>query len=203
MTRRTFVRMAPALAISAVTPATLIVPVHRAMNTRARCTPEQLSQFWWKIWPEAVRDFHRSGIDFQTTDGTLEIKRSPGDRPIFTALKHAAINLVITDQIPMAWDNGRALAGVTTRYESYHLCLIALNHAHGHQVPFLSVNTCVHEILHALLQDIFEPRPKGLAGYGRELRIDSYATCLWLFGDSGAVRKSAEVYLRRLGPRAA
>ena len=199
MTRRDFV-WAAAVATAAASPAPkpLIVPVHRVLDSRAKCTPEQLRGFSWSIWPEAVRDFNRAGIRFQTSEATGEIRRSAGDRPIVVGLERAVLNLVLTDRIPMYWDNGRALAGVTTLQEGYHLCVIALNYAHGHQVPFLSVNTCVHELLHALLLDIFVSRPKWLQTGGREFRIDSYATALWLFHHDAGIRKSAQAYVDRL-----
>jgi hypothetical protein len=98
----------------------------------------------------------------------------------------------------MKWDNGRALAGITTIQGGYHVCLIALQYAHGNQVPYLSVNTCVHELLHALMQDVFVRRPTWYQTGGREFRIDSYATGLWLFHDGAAIRKSAQAYLDRL-----
>src|SRR5207302_1939811 len=125
-------------------------------------------------------------------------RRSPGDKPIFVGLRRGVINLVLTDHIPMHWDSGRGLAGVTTIYDSYHVCLVALRYAHGNQIPFLSVNTCVHELLHALLQDIFVSHPKWFQAEGRELRIDWFATSLCLFHDGAAVRNSAEEYLGRL-----
>jgi hypothetical protein len=98
----------------------------------------------------------------------------------------------------MAWDNGKALAGVTTIHEGFHLCVIALGYAHPHQVPFISVNTCVHELLHALLQDVYVSRPDWYQTGGREFRIDSFATGLWLFHDGAAIRKSAQAYVDRL-----
>jgi hypothetical protein len=199
MTRRDFVSTtAAAAAIPSISQAPLIVPVHLVMDTRAKCTPEQLRRFSSSIWPEAVRDFRRCGLQIQSTQRTGEIRRSPAGRPVFTGLQHGVINLVLTDHIPMEWDNGRALLGVTTRSDGYHLCMVALGYAHGHQIPFLSVNTCVHELLHVLLQDIFVSRPKGLPGHGREFRIDWYATRLWLFHDGAAIRKSAQAYLSRL-----
>jgi hypothetical protein len=168
------------------------------MDTRAQCPPEQLHHFWSSIWPEAFRDFSGGGIDLQTSDGEGEIRSSPGDRPVFVGLRRSVINLVLTRHIPLYWDNGRALAGVSTLYQGYPVCMVALQYAHGNQVPFLSVNTCVHELLHALLQDIFVSRPKWFATRGREIRIDWYATGLWLFHDGDAIRKSAQVYLDRL-----
>ena len=98
----------------------------------------------------------------------------------------------------MEWDHGRGMAGVTTQYDGYHVCLIAAPRAHGNQVPFLSVNTCLHELLHVLMLDIYEPRPKGWEGERREMRIDWYATKLWLFRDGAEVRDSAEAYLRKV-----
>jgi hypothetical protein len=198
MTRRDFLWTSAATAAHAAAQKPLIVPVHRVMDIRTKCTPEQLRRFWWRIWPEAVRDFNRCGIQLQCTDVKGEIRLSPGDRPIFVGLQRGVVNLVLTDHIPMNWDKARSLAGVTTVYEGYHLCVIAISYAHGHQVPFLSVNTCVHEMLHLLLQDVFMRRPKWYQSNEREFRDDAYATRLWLFHDGAAIRKSAEVYLERL-----
>jgi hypothetical protein len=173
------------------------------MDARARSSPEHLHRFWWNVWPEAFRDFSRAGIELQTTDGPGEIRRSPAGRPILIGLRRGVINLVLTDRIPLHWDSGRSSAGVTTLYQGYHVCMIALRYAHGHQAPLVSVNTCVHELLHALLQDIFVTRPGWLESGGRELRIDWHATGLWLLKDGAAIRKSAQGYLARLRAAAA
>jgi hypothetical protein len=132
------------------------------MDIRTKCTPEQLNHFWWRVWPEAVRSFSHAGIQFQCTDVKGEIKISPGDRPIFVGLERGFINLMLTDRLPMAWDKARSLAGMTTLYEGYHLSVIAIGYAHGYQVPFLSTNTCVHELLHLLLQDVFLKARNGI-----------------------------------------
>ena len=197
VTRRNFLAMAAAAAASSPE-WPVSVPVRRVMDTRARCTSAELHRFWWSIWPEAVRDFHACGIQLQTSDAAGEIRRSAADRPIFLGLKPKVLNLVLTDRLPSFWDNGRSLAGVTTIYEGCHLCLLALRFAHVHRVPFLSTNTCVHEILHALLQDIYLGHPKPYQTAGREFRIDSLATGLWLFHNGSAIRKSARAYVGRL-----
>ena len=198
MTRRDFIGTAAAWAIRSGAPPRLVVPVHRIADARARCSPEQYRHFWWSIWPEAVRDFGRGGIELRASDGPGEVRRSPGDKPIFIGLRRGVINLVLTGHLPLYWDNDRALAGVTALSDGYPVCLIALRYAHGNQIPFLSVNTCVHELLHALLQDIFMSRPKWYQSGGREVRIDWHATCLWLFGDGAAIRRSAQACLGRL-----
>jgi hypothetical protein len=199
MTRREFLSTIPAAAlVPAASQALVVVPVHQILNSHANLLAEQIGSFWSRIWPEAVRDFGFCGIRFDCTVTTGEVKRSPGDRPVFTGLDRSVLNFVITDRIPMAWDGGRALSGVTTMFEGYPLCMVALNHAHCHQIPFLSVNTCVHELLHVLMLDIFEGRPDGFAGQAREFRIDCYATGLWLFHDGAAIRKSAHTYVERL-----
>jgi hypothetical protein len=201
MTRREIFLTAFGAVVPAVSQIPLIVPVRHVMDARAKWTPEQIRRFWSRIWPEAVRDLGRCGVQLQSSVSTGEVRRSPSGQPLFTGLDTGVINLVITDRIPMEWDNGRALSGVTTRYRGYHLCVLALNHAHGHQIPFLSINTCLHELLHALLQDIFESRPKGWLGEAREFRIDLYATRLWLLHDGAAIRKAAHAYLERLRSR--
>lgn len=197
MTRRDFIWTA-ASAIRPGTQARLLVPVHRVMDARAQCPPEQLQNFWSELWPEAFRDFSRGGIELQTSDGPGEVRLSPGNKPIFVGLRRGVINLVLTGHIPAHWDKGRALAGVSTIHDGYHVCMVALRYARGNQIPFLSVNTCVHELLHVLLQDVFVNRPKWFQTGGREFRVDWYATRLWLFHDGVAIRKSAQAYLDRL-----
>jgi len=176
----------------------LVVPVHRVMDRRTQCTDEQFRSFWRRVWPEAVRVFDGGGVQLQCTDATGEIRRSPADNPIFVGLRPGVINLVLTDHIPLAWDKSRALAGVSTLHEGYAICSIALRYAHGNQIPFVSVNTCVHELLHALLLDIFLSPQKGLPTMEHEFRADWYATLLWLFHDGAGPRRSGEACLRRL-----
>jgi hypothetical protein len=166
--------------------------------TDPQCADWLLDRFVNEIWPEALRDFSRCGVTLNASAQTGDIRRSPSGRPVFTQLGRGVINVVLTERVPLEWDEGRALAGVTTVYEGRHVCLIALRYAHCHQIPFLSVNTCVHEILHALLHDVFERRPPGLSGNAREFRIDYYATRLWLFREGTAVREAARVYADRL-----
>jgi hypothetical protein len=179
-------------------PARLVVPIHRIMDGHARNPPERVQHLWPRLWTEAAQDYRQGGIDFDISDGPGEVRHSAADNPIFVGLRGRAINLVVTDTIPMNWDGGRALAGVSTIHDGYHICMIALRYAHGNQVAFLSVNTCLHEILHVLLQDIFLKPPKWYQASAREARVDWYATRLWMFHDGEEVRKSGEVYLRRL-----
>jgi len=199
MTRREFMSAATAAPLlRAASRPPVIVPVHQLLDGRVKWRPEQVRYFWSSLWPEAVHDLERCGIQLQCSPRQGEVSRPPFRPPVITGLDGGAINLVVTDVIPMQWDNGLALGGVTTLYRGYHLCMIALNHAHCHQVPFVSLNTCLHELLHALLHDIFEGRPPGWRGQERELRIDWYATLLWLFHDGAAIRKAAEAYVERL-----
>jgi hypothetical protein len=195
MTRRQFLSFA---AVAAVSRQPLRVPLHIVTDTEVAWKPHQAEPFWWHIWPEAVSDFRRAGIVFDTSYTAAAVQRPPGRDPVVAGLERNAINLVLTNRIPMQWDQGRALCGVTLPYRGYHLCVIALDRAHGHQLPLLSVNTCTHELLHVLLLDIFDGRPAGLAGQAREFRIDCYATRLWLLHDGAAVRRMARNYLARL-----
>jgi hypothetical protein len=196
MTRRDF--LYAIAAPSPTIPAQITVPVHRIVDSKARFPSGSLQRFWHTIWPETFTDFGRGSIALQTTDGPGEVGHTAADRPLFTGLRRGVLNLVLTDTLPLYWDNARSLAGVTTLDRGYHLCLIALRYAHGDRVPFLSVNTCVHEILHALLLDIFLTRPSAYQVAEREYRIDWYATRLWLFHDGAAIRRPAQVYLDRL-----
>lgn len=80
-------------------------------DERAKLTAQQLRRFSSDIWPEAVRDFGRCGMQLQARDAGGEIGRTAGDRPVFKGFERGAINMVInmvlTDRIPMYWDNGR------------------------------------------------------------------------------------------------
>jgi len=179
----------------------VIVPVRRVMNARARCTAAQYRAFWWSIWPQAVQEFARCGVRFETTDATGDIRHLADGRPAFMGLQRGVLNLFLTDYVPMYWDNGRGLSGVTTMLAGgYHLCLVAIAYAHGNLVPFVSVNTCVHEMLHALMQDIYVQHPGALQTGGREFRIDAYATELWVLHRGAAIRESARRYIERLRP---
>jgi hypothetical protein len=140
---RDFISILAAAAIPFSAPSLLRVPVHRVMDARSHCTPEQL-------------------------------------------------------RLPLYWDKGRTLAGTSTLWDDFAVSMIALSYAHGDRIPFLSVNTCVHELLHALMQDIFVSRPKWYESDGREFRTDSYTTGLWLFHDGAAIRQSAQACLDRL-----
>lgn len=84
------------------------------------------------------------------------------------------------------------------RYRGHHMCMIAMSRAHVHEIPFISVNSCLHELLHVLLGDIFEPPTAGVQRELRELRVDALATRLWMFGAGGTIRESASASLARL-----
>jgi hypothetical protein len=71
----------------------------------------------------------RAGILLQPTRVEGEIKRSPAGRPQFAGLARGAVHIVITGRVPVDWDSGRGLAGVSTRYEGCALSVIALQQA--------------------------------------------------------------------------
>ncbi|MFN7939055.1 MAG: hypothetical protein U0R19_37355 [Bryobacteraceae bacterium] len=195
-TRRAFLTAPLAAASSA--PKGLDIPVSIIQDKRSQWNPDLIAHFWNRIWPQALNDLRRCGIrlDVKWVEG--EVKRLPSSRPSFAGLERGRLNIVITNRIPLEWDNGRGLNGVTTMHQGFHLCVIAVEYAHAHQAPFLSVNTCMHELLHALCLDIFENQPGGAEGAWREFCIDSFATRLWLFGDGAPIRASAEKYVQRL-----
>jgi hypothetical protein len=176
----------------------VIVPLHLVLDGLATWRPGQTDLFWRHLWPQTNVELGRCGIRLQSSFSIGGIWRPPGREPMLTGLVHGALNLVITNRIPMGWDRGRLLNGIATRYRGYHVCMIALDFAHGLQIPLLSVNTCTHELLHALMLDIFENRPPGLAGQLREFRIDWYATRLWMLHDGAAIRTAARQYVTRL-----
>ena len=198
--RRAMLRLGSAATACGATGGTssLKLPVHRIVDSRAGSTSEQLHHFWWTMWPECVRLVSRCGIELATTDSPGEIKRSPASRPIFAGVRRGALNIVVTRQVPLGWARGRGIAGVTTIWQGHHVCLIALDHAHANRIPLLAVNTLVHEMLHAVLQDVFVIRPTATDIEKHELHVNWIATRLWLLGDAPGLRESAEDYLLRL-----
>jgi hypothetical protein len=195
MTRREFAAVAAAGAGKAAEPLTL--PLVHVVDRHVVWKPGQIRRFTNRIWPEAVRDFGRCGIRIDAREVSGEVLRYPTGRPLFKGLQRGAINMVVTGFMPLSWDSGRALSGVAARYEGFDICLIALDQAHPHQVPFVSVNTCVHELLHVLLDDTASTRPPGWRGNMRESRIDWLATRLWLFGDGAEIYRSARLRLAK------
>jgi hypothetical protein len=202
LTRRQILSIAPAAALAPALAAgnrgAVTVPVRLVVDGLVKWKPGEIDRFQSGLWGEAVRDLLRCGVRLETTRVTGEVARPPYREPVISGINQGSLNFVITSDIPVQWDGGRALCGVTTLYRGYHLCMVAFGHAHGHQLPFFSVNTCLHEVLHALMGDIFENRPRGAAGQAREARIDYHATCLWMFGGDAAVRSAAEKYTARL-----
>jgi hypothetical protein len=176
----------------------LTIPVHRVTNQRVQWKEEELRQFSSAIWDEAVRDLARCGIDLGVTTAEGEIKAYPSSRPMFVGLQRGKLNVVLTDWLPQDWDAGRAIAGISTVYEGYHVSAISLRYAHGHRIPFLAVNTVLHEVLHFLLLDVFVAKPGMLRAGWREERVDWHATRLWLSGGDPVVLESGQRYLQTL-----
>jgi hypothetical protein len=108
------------------------------------------------------------------------------------------LNVVLTDTVPLDWDNGRSLPGVTTIHEGYHVSVIALKNAYANRLPLLAVNTVVHELLHVFRGDIFVRRSGLLNGADREAAVDWQATRLWLLGDAPRIKECARTYLQHL-----
>jgi hypothetical protein len=198
LTRRQLLTVSMAPALPAAASNTVSIPVHRIVDSKAHFAAGSLERFWHVIWPQAVIDFGRGAIHLETTDGPGAIAHTAADRPIFEGLQRGALNLMLTDHLPLYWDNARSLPGVTTLDRGYHLSIIAVRFAHPDRAPFLSVNTCVHEMLHAILGDIFVSHPSAVQSTRREYRVDWYATRLWAFHDGGALRRIAQEYVTRL-----
>lgn len=198
MTRRDLLKTALfAIPGSSSAGAPLVVPVLRLLDRNARCDAAQIQNFYSAVWEEADRNFRRCGIVLQTVERTCEIRKHVSGHPRFEGLDRSVVNVVLTDYIPLDWDNGRGLGGVATINEGCPLCVIAMKYAHPHRIPLIAVNTLVHELLHIFFQDIFVARGGLIHSQAHELRVDWYATRLWLFGASDVVRESTEAYLAR------
>lgn len=184
--------------LHAATPEIVEVPVILMTNKHSNLSAQSLKAFRSAVWDEAVNAFSACGVHLKIEERTGEVLKYPGGRPRFIGLDRNCLNIVLTDHIPLSWDQARFSAGIARIYEGCHLCLIAVQAAHGNRVPFLALNSVVHELLHVFLQDIYAKRGEWLHGYDREARVDWHATRLWLFRDGGEVKRSAAVYVKRL-----
>jgi len=176
----------------------LEIPLLRITDKHARSGAATRSQFLGGVWREAEQVFAKGGITLRAQDQAGEVLQYPSGRPLFRCLDRSMINVILTDRVPLDWDKGRSLAGVSTLYEGFCVCVLSLEEAHGNQIPFLSVNTAVHELLHVLLQDVFTDRTTLIHGQSAEARVDFHATRLWLFGGDETLRDSARSCLERL-----
>lgn len=174
------------------------VPILELLDIHGLPGKGELQRFRSSVWEEAVRTFRASGVHLRPVTRLGELLRYPSGRPRFLGLERRMLNVVLTATVPLDWDSGRSLSGVTTIYEGYHISVIALKNAHANRVPLLVLNTVVHELLHAFRGDIFVRRTGLLRGEDREAAVDWQATRLWLFGGSSAVQQSARDYVRRL-----
>lgn len=174
------------------------VPVYLIFDARAGLSDHRKVSFLNGIWREARRDLERAGIILDVVEGPGEIERPLYQEPIVKGLVPGRLNVMVTRRIPVMWSRGRPWNGLTMLYRGFHLCLIALDRAQSHRVPVVGVNTCLHEVLHAIMGDIFLQNPSAMAAQQRELRIDWLATQLWLFGSSTTVRRAASAYSSRL-----
>jgi hypothetical protein len=191
MNRRAFLGAAVMLA----PPDRVEIPVLRIVDRYAHA---DAGAFISTIWKQAGQVFDNGGIMLRVVDQPGEVLQYPSGRPRFRCVDRSRINVVLTDRVPLDWDKGRSLAGVSALYEGFCICVISMNEAHGNQIPFLAVNTVVHELLHVLLQDVFRDRTSVFHGQTSEARVDLHATRLWLFGGDATVRDSARICLARL-----
>jgi hypothetical protein len=178
--------------------AALEVPVQVVLNKLAKWTSAERDSFRNNVWNEAVQVLRKCGISLRATEREGEIHKYPSGRPRIVGMQYGVLNIVLTDTIPMAWDNGRGVAGVATVYEGYHLALISIRAAHGNRVPFLHVNTVLHELIHMFFEDFYVPREGRLSGQAHEHVIDWHATRMWLFSDGDHVKHSAAQYIKCL-----
>jgi hypothetical protein len=178
-------------------PAVVEVPVLYVTNKHARCSAVEVSRFRSVVWDEAVRVFARCGVLLRVVERTGEVLKYPSGRPRFLELDRRRVNVVLSDNVPLDWDNARYSPGIAAAYEGFAVCVIAMPRAHANRIPFLAVNTVVHELLHILLEDIFVAPGGLLRDHGRETRVDWHATRMWLFGADATVRESAREFMRK------
>ena len=78
------------------------------------------------------------------------------------------------------------------------LAVVALKDAYPNRLPFVAVNTMVHELLHVIRGDIFLRRGGLLNGADHEAAVDWQATQLWIQGSLPGIKRSAGTYVQKL-----
>lgn len=174
------------------------LPVVILRDANAKLSGTLLRRFDNSLWPEAAWMYSRAGVWFEVRRGEARMDRPPYREPAITGLQARRINLLLTSRAPHAWDGGRGWSGVSLLYRGRVLCLVALEHANGNLIPWLSLNTVAHELMHAISGDVFAPQPGGFRVVRREAAVDSALTRLWLFGSEPGVRGDAMRLLGRL-----
>ena len=53
----------------------------------------------------------RGGVSLRVTDRVGAVLKHPSGKPRFEGLERGVINLVLTDRVPLDWDNGRRGGG--------------------------------------------------------------------------------------------
>ncbi len=184
--RQVLASLAQSLLFRGLAASTMPSEVRVHILTDLVCPPREprFRSFFEVILPEACRDLAKAGVRTVVSEGHCRLERRPNRAPVIGGLAHDRINVVLTRTVPMEWDRCRALRGLAFRYRGAEVCLIALDHAHPHRVPYFAVNTCLHELLHVLAGDTGR-RKVGFAGDLAEFRIDILATRLWLRRDTG------------------
>jgi hypothetical protein len=199
LTRRQFLGTPLAAPVIGCCSTSLIeVPVLRLLDKNAALSSTEIQAFYDTVWDEAARLFQSCEVALRTIEKVGEIRRYPSGRPRFLGLERNMMNVVLTETVPLAWDNGRSLCGLTTIYEGYHLSVLALRNAYPNRLPILAVNTVVHEMLHVLRGDIFVRRAGFLNGADREAAVDWQATQLWLVGGLRGLKEWANRYVQAL-----
>src|SRR5579863_6260564 len=119
MTRREFCSIAVAGLVPPASRAPVTVPVHVIQDGNAKLGPRQLRNFWTYVWPEACRDLARVGIRLDASPAVGEVLRPPGREPMVGGIERGVLNIILTGTIPLEWDQGRGLSGVTTLYRGF------------------------------------------------------------------------------------
>lgn len=166
------------MALNLPVPFPKTLAVHLITDSVSLPTDARIANFHDRIWPEAVRDLAKAGTVVCRSTGPGRIIRPPDRPPILEGIVRGVINMYLTTSVPMYWDYGRALRGIAFDHRGHRVAVIALNYAHALRFPYLSTNTCLHELLHFIVGDTNLMKSQGWAASLRELRVEGLATRL-------------------------
>jgi hypothetical protein len=127
--------------------------------------------FWECLLREAEHDLIHAGVRITSTVGQGWIERGDIDA-FFHGVQPEAINVYVTHWIPLCWDLGRGLCGLSGLAGATEVIVVSAENAHRHIVPYLATNTLAHEIGHVLRGDLRLRNPGGWEEQQRELSLD-------------------------------
>jgi hypothetical protein len=134
---------------------------------------------WFRncLLPEALLDLTKAGVAPIVRWGGGWIERKEADA-LFHGVVPKAVNVFVTPWVPLCWDKGMGLCGLSGIAAGTDTVIVSTANAHRHLVPYLATNTLLHEFGHVLRGDLHRKNTNGWGEQMDELAVDRTVTHL-------------------------